>query len=466
MTRNQTLTARSDRRYVRSTHRSERFVLVELEAPASAQTATRDPVNLAFVLDRSGSMSGQKIELAKRAIATAVDRLLPTDRFSIVSYDDRIDVVVEATSASREAKTNAIERLRSIDARGSTDLAGGWLRGAEQVALAVTGLPGASRRAPDPGTGGDGHGRPEGTAASAPAGPNDVHPQINRVLVLTDGLANVGIVDAGEIARHAGELRARGVTTTTFGVGEDFDEGLLQSMADAGGGHFYFIANAAQIQDHIATEVGELLQVVARDASLEITAPETLEITTLSPYPMDRRGARHHVLLGDLVAEQRLEVLLRIRFGYGPIGQEIGLLVGASDREGVLAGAAAGGTGRAVSPVGVGWEYADDRTNDGQPRDRSVDRAVARLFVSRARQNAIALNRVGDYTAAARGLRGVAERVAGYAGSDPELRGLIAALREEEHRWSAPAPESSRKVAFAAASYSMRNRSQHGGANR
>src|SRR4051794_39891956 len=116
MTRQPNLTARSDHRYIRSAHRSERFVLVELDAPPAAQKPARDAVNLAFVLDRSGSMSGLKLELAKRAIETAVDRLLPTDRFAVVCYDDRIDVVVEGTTASREAKTNAIERLRSIDA--------------------------------------------------------------------------------------------------------------------------------------------------------------------------------------------------------------------------------------------------------------------------------------------------------------------------------------------------------------
>src|SRR5688572_7867122 len=251
MTRN-TITARSDRRFIRSTHRSERFVLVELEAPPAAQKATRDPVNLAFVLDRSGSMSGEKIDLAKRAIETAVDRLLPTDRFAVVCYDDRIDVVVEGTTASREAKTNAIDRLRSIDARGSTDLAGGWLRGAEQVALGQEIVAGGNAKS---------DGDMQQLASNSGAGNvGPVGSSVNRVLVLTDGLANVGIVDHAELARHAQELRARGVTTTTFGVGEDFDEGLLQSMADAGGGHFYFIQNAAQIQDHIATEVGELLR--------------------------------------------------------------------------------------------------------------------------------------------------------------------------------------------------------------
>ena len=448
MTRN-TITARSDRRYIRSTHRSERFVLVELEAPPAAQQSTRDPVNLAFVLDRSGSMSGEKIDLAKRAIETAVDRLLPTDRFAIVCYDDRIDVVVEGTTASREAKTNAIDRLRSIDARGSTDLGGGWLRGAEQVALAVAAAPSGPVM----------QGAAASAASRAGAAGNDAHRQINRVLLLTDGLANVGIVDHAELARHAQELRARGVTTTTFGVGEDFDEGLLQSMADTGGGHFYFIRNAAQIQDHIATEVGELLQVVARETVLEITAPETLEVSTLSPYGIERRGSRHHVLLGDLVAEQRLEVVLRVKFGYGPIGHEVGLLVGLSDRESVLNLAGA-------SPIGVGWEYADDHTNDTQPRDRSVDRAVARLFAARARQGAVKLNRLGDFQEARLELHEVARRIAGYAGSDGELRGLVAELRAEEDRFAAPMPEMTRKVAHASASYLMRNRSADGRANR
>ena len=425
-----TLRARSDRRFIRSTHRSERFVLVELEAPAAAQGPSRDPVNLCFVLDRSGSMSGRKIDLAKRAIETAVDRLLPTDRFAIVCYDDRINVVVEGTSASREAKANAVDRLRGIDARGSTDLGGGYLRGAEQVALALA------------------------TGNGAPA-----QPSVNRVLLLTDGLANQGITDPAELTRHSGELRARGVTTTTFGVGEDFDEVLLQAMADAGGGHFYFIGNAAQIQDLIASEVGELLQVVARDVNLVITAPDGLEPRTLSPYAIEKRGSRHHVLLGDLVAEQRLEIVLRVKFGYGPPGQEVGMLVAATDREGVLLAAGA-------APVGVGWEYADDATNDAQERDRAVDRAVARLFAARARQGAVSLNRLGDFREARHELREVAERIAGYAGRDPELRAIVNELRSEEDRFAAPMPEMARKVQHAQASYALRSRAPDGRANR
>jgi len=95
-------------------------------------------------------------------------------------------------------------RLRWWGRGGSTNLAEGWLRGAEQVAS---------------------HLAAEG---------------VNRVLLLTDGLANVGITDPAQLAAHAAQLRKRGVATSTIGVGEDFDESLLQALADAGGGHFYF----------------------------------------------------------------------------------------------------------------------------------------------------------------------------------------------------------------------------------
>lgn len=421
------LRARSDRQLIRSTHRSERFVLIELQAPPAPERAGRDPVNLAFVLDRSGSMSGQKIGLAKRAVETAVERLLPSDQFAIVCYDDRVDVVVEATSASAEAKANAIARLRSIDARGSTDLGSGWMRGAEQVALGLV---------------------------ANPAGAS-----VNRVLLLTDGLANVGLTDPAELTRHASELRARGVTTTTFGVGEDFDETLLQSMAQAGGGHFYFIADAVQIADHIATEVGELLAVVARDVAVEVTVPDGVELRSLSPYPLDSRGHRRLVQVGDLMAEQQLEVVLRVKFPYGPIGSELGLLVGVIDRDGVLLAAGA-------TPVGVGWRYEDDASNDAQPRDRAVDRVVARLFAAHARQEAVKLNRLGEYGEAVGGLQKVARKIAGYAAGDAELGAIVAELKAEEARWAAPAPELDRKVAFAASSYALRSRAPDGRARR
>ena len=108
-------------------------------------------------------------------------------------------------------------------------------------------------------------------------------------------------------------------------------------MADAGGGHFYYIERPEQITDLIASEVGELLEIVARDAAIEITAPDGMSIGTLSPYRFEQRGSRSVLLLGDLVAGQHLEAVIRIKFGYGPIGSGIGVLIGVTDKDGVLA---------------------------------------------------------------------------------------------------------------------------------
>ena len=269
--------ARTDRRYIRTNGHSERFVLVEITAPPARKDQPRPPVNLAFVLDRSGSMAGDKIRLARAAVEASLARLHPTDRFALVTYDDQIDVVWPGSPATAEARQAALARLAEIDARGSTDLGGGWLRGCEQVASALSA---------------DG---------------------VNRCLLLTDGLANVGITDGNELTSHATELLARGVSTTTFGVGADFDEVLLSAMATAGGGNFYYISSAAQIADYVTSEVGEALEVVARDVAVELTTREDVAVESLTPYPVERHGARTVVRLGALVSEQVSQVVLRLK---------------------------------------------------------------------------------------------------------------------------------------------------------
>ena len=161
---------------------------------------------------------------------------------------------------------------------------------------------------------------------------------VNRCLLLTDGLANVGITDRDELARHAAELRARGVSTTTFGVGDDFDEVLLQSMADAGGGHFYFIATAAAIRDHITSEVGETLEVVARDVDARGRRRRGRPGRVAQPLPGPRAArGRTEVTLGDLRRPSGLEVVLRLNFPYGEVGRSTpARSFGLSDRDGVV----------------------------------------------------------------------------------------------------------------------------------
>jgi Ca-activated chloride channel family protein len=416
-----TLDVRQDRTLIRATHRSARFVVVDLVAPAATREHRRPPADLAFVIDRSGSMSGGKLRLAKEAVRDAIGRLGPDDRFAIVTYDDHVDVVMPGTLATADAQREAIRRLDPIEPRGSTDLGGGWLRGCEQVAL------------------------------------GQVSEGVNRVLLLTDGLANVGITDPGELARHAAELRARGISTTTLGVGNDFDEVLLAGMADAGGGHFRFIASSAEIARHITEEVGELLEVVARDVALEVVGPEGMRVECLSPYPTETRPDRTVVRVGDLVSEQYLQVVLRVRCPYGEEGREVVALVSASDRDGALGSVPAG---RAA------WRFDSNPANDAQPREVPVDRIVARLFADRARQEAVALNRDGRYEAARERLLATARKIRRYAGRDPELRGIVADLEREAEYWTVRREEPLRKLAYATADYSLKSRMASGASMR
>ena len=416
------LTVLPDRQLIRQNWHSKRFLLARVVAPRATAERTRPPVNLAIVLDRSGSMSGEKLRVAKAAVEEAIARLQPEDRFSVVVYDDVVEVVIASTLASGEARRGAIDRLRAVEARGSTNLGEGWLRGCEQVASHL------------------------------------LERGVNRCLLLTDGLANVGITDATALASHAAELRARGVSTSTFGVGNDFDERLLQELADAGGGHFYYIADAPQIRDAITSEVGETLEVVARDVSLEITARDDIRIEPISPYKAVAHGNRTVVSLGDLGSEQAIEVVLRLSFPYGDIGRETGAIVALTDRDGAFG---PGGGGEA-EPVRLAWTYADDRANDHQPREAEVDRAVARQYAARARQEAVQRNRAGDYSGAQRILDAVSRRIREYAGQDMIIRNLIDELGQEGVRFSAPMAEPRLKEAHFASANMLRSRDASG----
>jgi hypothetical protein len=195
--------------------------------------------------------------------------------------------------------------------------------------------------------------------------------------------------------------------------------------------------------------------VTARDVVVEVTGPEGIRVGTLSPYPLDVRGERTVIRLGDLVADQAVEVILRLRFPYGQVDREIGALMSVRSADGALE---AGETLR--------WTYANDRANDHQPRDREVDRVVARAFADRARTEAIRLNRAGEFGEARRALLGVADRVSRYAGHDEVLRGIVTELRGEAEEWAVHQEERSRKLAYSRSYNSLKARDMDGQAIR
>lgn len=398
-----------------------RYVLARIVAP-QGQPRQRPPVNLGLVLDRSGSMTGEKIRLAKEAAVSALRRLEPRDRFAVVFYDERIDVVAESTAASAEAVEAAIRAIRDVGARGSTDLCGGWLRGCEQV------------------------GRAESSEA------------VSRVLLLTDGLANAGITDPSEIARHAAELRRRGVATTTIGVGEDFDEHLLGAMADEGGGHYYWVANTDQITKAIENEVGEALEVTLRGATLRVGPADVAEVRPIGPFRTRREGGDWVIDLGDLVSLQELTLPLRISFAPSALSNATTDAVGMT----FALGAAAGPVAEAV----IQWRIVSTAEVAAQPRNRAVDRAVAEAYASLARREAGRLNREGQFAAARDRLAGTRARIQDYAGDDSFLNDLVRKLERDAAEHARGMTAAARKAIHAGTYAALSGRDPSGAARR
>ena len=400
------LNTQADRMLVRSGARSTRYALVTILAPTALRSSTRIPVNLAIVLDRSGSMGGQKFLLARRAVELALAQLQPEDRFALVVYDDNIDVLAESTRATSEAKRSALARLASIEPRGSTDLSGGWMRGCEQIAFGMAG--------------------------------GDRAQTIDRCLLLTDGLANRGITDRDELNGHASALRDRGIQTSTFGVGEDFDERLLAGLADAGGGHFYFLSNADQIPELIASEVGEALEVVRRSVVVEATLAHGMTGRALSRYrshttESESGRATLSVDVGDLVSGQEVELVISLNFPTGTDGETIATEMRVVDA-----------TGSSQASARLQFAYASHADNDRQPRNREVDRRVAAMFAARARREAVEHQRAHEYDRARGVLIATARRISDYAGGDAELLAIGEELQRDvtAHKNAPmPAPE-------------------------
>jgi len=207
------------------------YLLARVKGKAAADSQ-RQPLNVCAVLDRSGSMAGQKLEYVKKAVQFLVQHLKADDRFSMVTYDDRVTVDVRPTQVTfKDAISQSIEAIRSGNA---TNLSGGWLQGCQLVTDGI--------------------------------GQN----QSDRVLLLTDGLANRGITGVEQLTALTRQKREAGVTTTTIGVGLDFNEDLLKNMAHEGGGAFYFIDSPEQTPEIFAEELQDLLNVVGQNLDITV----------------------------------------------------------------------------------------------------------------------------------------------------------------------------------------------------
>jgi Ca-activated chloride channel family protein len=245
---------------------SDVFATLEVTA-VDVPGAKRVPVNLAVVIDRSGSMSGMKIENARRAASRLVDLLDDQDRLSVVHYGTDV-AAMGGVFATPENKVKLKRYIANISDEGGTNIGDGLAVGAKHIERAMTDF------------------------------------RVNRLLLLSDGQPTVGITSAQGLANVVRRIRAEGVSVTSLGVGADFNEDLMQKLADVGGGSYGFISERSEMASLFQKDLEQAGTMVARAATLSFTLPDGVRFVEVYGRPVSQAGNVVTITLPDFSARQ------------------------------------------------------------------------------------------------------------------------------------------------------------------
>ncbi len=361
--------------------------LLRIEGDPPADDA-RVPLNLSLVLDRSGSMSGPPLRAARDAACMLVRRLRTEDTVSVVAYDHEVTVIAPpATGAQQEGLSS---HIAAIESGGSTNLSGGWLRGRDLIAENLR----------------DGG--------------------VNRILLLTDGLANVGIKEPGALIGLCRSAAALGISTTTVGFGPDYDEDLLRAMADAGHGGTYYIERVDQAGGVFEEELEGLLSLAAQNVRVRIRPGADAEsVKVAHQYPSHAEGPALTLEVGDLYAREPRRVLLEFLLSSeAPIGSSAD--VGEITVTAHVLTADGGVELRTITlPISLSPE-------EGGKVEPEVRKEVLLVAAARARDEALEAERRGDYQAGSSILREAASYLTSAPYADATVAEEIDDLRAME----------------------------------
>lgn len=259
---------------------SETFLLVEVAAPEATSVDARAPVNLSIAIDRSGSMKGKRLTNAIAAARGMLSRLRPDDTISLVAYDDTAELLVAPTTVERIDRLGFERALSGLQSGGHTCMSCGLDLARAQVR------------------------RRSGA--------------INRILLLSDGVANRGLTTASEMRLLGDVARSEQTAITSIGVDLDYDERMLFAVSQASNGNHYFVEDPAGLPAVFEREAANLVGTMADRVDVDVQLAEGVELLEVIARGHRRDGDDRVALsFGSLGAGEDKSALLRVRVPAG-----------------------------------------------------------------------------------------------------------------------------------------------------
>lgn len=298
----------------------EDTLLLEIEGILERKEITkRKKLNISLAIDISGSMSDyidndnrypimhnlagllvnkdleaapfkdsqRKMDLAKEAAINSIKNMNDGDFVSVIAFDDRADIIQEAIEISKENKEKIIDEIKKLKPRNMTDIHGGWLASIGEVSKNLNSK------------------------------------NLNRVIIITDGLTNYGITNTDNICNDVFSFSEKEISTSTFGVGKDFNEDLLLGMSKVGNGNFYFIDSEDKFNLLFNEEFDGLSNIAATNIKLKIKLNK--EYSTIKEVMSDLKKENGYYFLPDLINNRKLPMLFKINTKNLIEGQEISI---------------------------------------------------------------------------------------------------------------------------------------------
>lgn len=329
---------------------------IEIAITGFESAGTRPPVNLALVIDRSGSMRGDRIEKAKTAALMVVDRLGPEDVLSVVTFDSTVEVLVPA---GKVKDPESIRRaIMAISDRGQTALYDGVNTGLGQVREHL------------------------------------VKTHVNRLVLLSDGQANVGPSSPSELAQLGIEAGKLGIPVTTVGLGLGYNEDLMTQLALSSDGNHGFAETAAELETIFANELGDVMSVVANDVIIEIElAPGITPVRGLN-RPISINGRKAQLKLAQIYGKQTKNVIVEVAVPKGAAGKTRKL----ADVAVAYRNLATKKTAKVAEPLTVAFDRS--RAKVDKSANQRVMVGVTQALATEKQKQAIALRDQGKREAA------------------------------------------------------------------